>query len=208
MKLRFSDVLEMTTEMGSTTFTTVSAQWKDVCVSQSFGEHGLKVTLSADETPVKYIRLRWNFTADERRTEPVRILGDEWERGYGEMEWRGIVAERNMPWVCAVSNGTDSHPDTAGRYTECFGVMVRPAGFCMWRYDSHGVTLEIDVRNGGSGVILSGRRLDVCEIRFGEYRDVSAFAALVGFGGAPRASIYMGRKDKESAEKTDRKSVV
>ena len=31
---------------------------------------------------------------------------------------------------------------------------------------------------------------------------VSAFAALVGFGGAPRASIYMGRKDKESAEKT------
>lgn len=31
---------------------------------------------------------------------------------------------------------------------------------------------------------------------------VSAFAALVGFGGAPRASIYMGKKDKESAEKT------
>lgn len=31
---------------------------------------------------------------------------------------------------------------------------------------------------------------------------VSAFAALVGFGGAPRASIYMGRKDKERAEKT------
>ncbi|MDD6208826.1 MAG: MATE family efflux transporter [Clostridiales bacterium] len=31
---------------------------------------------------------------------------------------------------------------------------------------------------------------------------VSAFAALVGSGGAPRASIYMGKKDKESAEKT------
>ncbi len=30
---------------------------------------------------------------------------------------------------------------------------------------------------------------------------VSAFAALVGYGGAPRASIYMGKKDNESAEK-------
>lgn len=31
---------------------------------------------------------------------------------------------------------------------------------------------------------------------------VSAFAALVGYGGAPRASIFMGKQDKESAEKT------
>lgn len=31
---------------------------------------------------------------------------------------------------------------------------------------------------------------------------VSAFAALVGYGGAPRTSIFMGKKDKESAEKT------
>lgn len=31
---------------------------------------------------------------------------------------------------------------------------------------------------------------------------VSAFAALVGFGGAPRASIYMGKGDYKSAEKT------
>ena len=30
---------------------------------------------------------------------------------------------------------------------------------------------------------------------------VSAFAALIGTGGAPRASIFMGRGDKESAEK-------
>lgn len=31
---------------------------------------------------------------------------------------------------------------------------------------------------------------------------VSAFAALVGYGGAPRASIFMGKKDEQSAEKT------
>lgn len=31
---------------------------------------------------------------------------------------------------------------------------------------------------------------------------VSAFAALVGYGGAPRSSIFMGKGDKESAERT------
>lgn len=31
---------------------------------------------------------------------------------------------------------------------------------------------------------------------------VSAFAALISFGGAPRASIFMGQKDMDSAEKT------
>ena len=30
---------------------------------------------------------------------------------------------------------------------------------------------------------------------------VSAFAALVGNGGAPRATIYMGKKDNNTAEK-------
>lgn len=178
MKLRFSDRMEIVTENGLGVFEAAAAQMDDVSVSQTFGEYGLKVVLTAKETGVKFLRLRWNFTAEEKRTEPVRILSDEWERGYGAMEWRGIVTERNMPWVCAVSNGTDLDPDVSGRLTECFGVMVRPAAFCMWRYDSRGVTLEIDVRNGGSGVILGGRSLEVCEILFGEYRDMSAFAAL------------------------------
>mgnify|MGYP002509101367 CR=1 FL=1 len=31
---------------------------------------------------------------------------------------------------------------------------------------------------------------------------ISAFAALVSSGGAPRASIFMGKKDMESAERT------
>ena len=31
---------------------------------------------------------------------------------------------------------------------------------------------------------------------------VSAFAAFVGFGGSPRASIFMGKNDYDSAEKT------
>jgi len=178
MKLRFSDIVEIVAEAGSASFDQPCAQWEDVSVSQAMTGRGVKVVLCAGETPVKYLRLRWKFAAEEKRSESVRVFGDAWERGYGDLEWRGVVPDRNMPWVCAVSNGSDSDPDVSGRFTECFGVAVRPNAFCMWQYDSHGLTLNIDVRNGGSGVLLGGRKLEVCEILFGEYRGVSAFAAL------------------------------
>ena len=174
MKIRLYDAIEIVSETGSA----ASAQWNDVSVSQEMTDRGMKIVLTAQDTPVKYINLRWKFTSEEKRNEKVRVLGDAWERAYGDMEWRGIVTERNMPWVCAVSNGSDADADVAGRFIECFGVMVRPNAFCMWSYDTHGVTLKIDVRNGGCGVVLGGRVLDVCEIVFGEYRDMTAFAAL------------------------------
>jgi len=181
MKIRFANSMEIIAESGCAGFDQPSAQWNDVSVSQVMTERGMKVVLSAGETPVKYIKLRWKFTAEEKRNESVRVLSDAWERGYGDLEWRGIVTERNMPWVCAVSNGSDANPDMSGRFTECFGVAVRPNAFCMWNYDTHGVTLHIDVRNGASGVILGGRELDVCEILFGEYRAISAFSAVCAY---------------------------
>ena len=40
------------------------------------------------------------------------------------------------------------------------------------------------LRNGGSGVLLGGRTLDVCEIVFSEFRDTTAFRAVHAFYGA------------------------
>jgi alpha-galactosidase len=54
---------------------------------------------------------------------------------------------------------------------------VQPNAFCFWQYDTAGVTLWMDLRNGGEGVILSGRTLDVCEILFASYENCSAFSA-------------------------------
>ena len=150
---------------------------KDVCVSLAVRESRLQVGLTAQQSAVKYLSFRWNFSPAERR-EGVRVWGDTWERGHGEIEWRGIVPHRCMPWVCAVSNGSDADPDTVGRLTECFGVRVRPAALCFWQYDAAGVTLWCDVRCGGEGVLLGGRTVEVCSVVFGEYRDVSAFQAL------------------------------
>ena len=137
-----------------------------------------RVSLFAKETAIKYLRLRWNFSQSEKRNDIVKVYGDVWERSYGDIAWRGIVPERCMPWVCAVSNGSDQDPNTSGRFTECFGVKTCPGAMCFWQYDANGITLWLDVRCGGEGVILGGKTLEVCEIVFGEYRDISAFSAL------------------------------
>jgi len=131
--------------------------------------------IEANETPLCYVVLRWMFREDERRRESIRILGDYWERAYGDMEWKGIVPERCMPWYCLVSNGSDSNLCTEGRRTECFGVKVRPSSLAFWQYDDGGVTLTLDIRCGGRGVILGGRTLNMAEVIFADYRDVSAY---------------------------------
>lgn len=113
---------------------------------------GATVTLTAPKAAVKQLHLRWNVTLD---SQPAQILGDHWERGYGDFEWRGIVPERILPWYFAAHSGG---------VTYCGGVRVNPASFCYWQIDAAGISLWADVRSGGVGVELGERRLDVCTI--------------------------------------------
>lgn len=180
MHLRNADLMEIIVQNDQKFFSAPAAQWNDVFVQQKVEGSVLKVILRAEQTPVKFIRLRWLFPNGKHRSN-VRIYGDEWERGYGAMAWQGIRPERCMPWVCAASNGSDLETDTENRLTECYGVMTQPAAFCLWQYDTEGVTLWMDVRNGGEGVRLEGRMLNVCSVIMSEYRNMSAFKALKAF---------------------------
>ena len=143
-------------------------------IGMSLREDRLLLSVRADKTPLCWLRLR--FASETPRT-GVRVMGDAFERSYGDLAWRGIEPERVMPWYMLVSDGSDQNPDAAGRLTEGFGVAVRPSAIVVWQYDGAGVTLWADLRCGCRGVILGGRTLEVCEILFGEYRDISAFEA-------------------------------
>ena len=179
MELRYPDYITVYTEKEKYIFKDKQSCTADgIAVTANMNGNLLSVSLCADTEPVTYVRLRWSFTNEEKRSKNVKVLGDDWERTYGQSEWRGISPRRCMPWVCAVSNGSDANRDYAGRYTECFGVKVRPGALCFWQYDTSGVILWLDVRCGGSGVILSGRQLKLCDVVFGNYTDISAFAAL------------------------------
>jgi alpha-galactosidase len=111
------------------------------------------------------VQLRWH--GDLGAAE--RFLGDDWERSYGTLEWRGEAANRVMPWYCMIRGGNRTHG---------YGVETSPNAFCFWMADHQGVSLWIDVRNGGSPLRLRDRELDACTIVCREGREgESAFEA-------------------------------
>jgi alpha-galactosidase len=129
----------------------------------------LQIELSAPAMAVTRLRLRWRGDLSDARL----IFGDAWERGYGDLEWRGWVPDRVMPWYAATHDGTLTH---------AYGVRTGARAFCSWQLDPQGITLSADVRSGGAGVQLGERVLDVCDVvcRAGRPGE-SAFAAIHTF---------------------------
>jgi len=109
------------------------------------------VSLESSTLPVQRIQLRWKC----RLPGGVLALGDAWERSYGDLEWRPLQAERVMPWYAMLH----SQEQTAG-----MGVKTGAASFAFWQVDTAGISLWLDVRNGGNGVTLGDRTLDMATI--------------------------------------------
>ncbi len=137
----------------------------------------IDVYLSSKAEGVSFITFKWNITIDPS----LRCLGDAWERGYGDLEWRTLDPSRMMPWYFALSNGSDSCLNYERRLTKCFGVGVRPNSFALWSCGKNSVTLTLDLRNGCQPVKLGDRVLHCATIYYEEYRNCSAFEALTSF---------------------------
>ena len=161
-------------------FIDADGECNNTLVEFDFTENYIDVYVTSRDK-LKFLTLRWDFVNGGKRSDSFRICGDAWERSYGDMAWRGIEPDRIMPWYFAVSNGSDSDMNYDGRFTECFGVGVRPGAMCSWKYDTSGITLNMDIRNGALPVELGGKRLYAARIFFREYRAMSAFSALGEF---------------------------
>ena len=173
LKVNKPDFIELTTETK-----TVTAKWEndnynldDINVKLNQDNEYLAIFLTAQTSKVKWIKLRWNNLSWDKN---VRFLGDAWERGYGDMEWKGMNPNRFMPWYfCAKSEAKSI----------CYGVKVRPSAMCFWQVDSLGMTLFLDVRCGGSGVNLKGRVIKLADVIACEMRDCTSFEAMQEFCG-------------------------
>lgn len=185
MKLRLPNVTSVYFEGESVDFYGEKTQNDEVCVRFCLENDALVASVST-QRPIRYVRLRWN----NKSRKGIKVLGDAWERGYGDLEWRGICPERCMPWYIAVSNGSDMSEDYKGRLTECYGVGVQPNALCFWQYDNAGVTLWLDVGNGAKGTRLGERELEMATIFFKEYKDMSAFSAVKEFCSVMSPSPY------------------
>lgn len=120
-------------------------------ISFAAGSLHSAISLESPSTPVQRIHLRWccKFPSG------VLALGDAWERSYGDLEWRPLQAERAMPWYAMLH----FQGKTIG-----MGVKTGAASFAFWQVDLAGISLWLDVRNGGNGVQLGNRKLDVATI--------------------------------------------
>jgi alpha-galactosidase len=108
------------------------------------GEVGIRLLSPKDA--LTHLHLRWAAPVSTS----VLCLGDAWERSYGELAWRGMVPEQAMPWYFATWDGMATHG---------YGVKTGASALCFWQMDPEGVSLWLDVSNGGSGVMLGERTL-------------------------------------------------
>ena len=109
----------------------------DITVTTEPSPSTVNITLAAPSTAVRRIHLRWRGAIPGN---PL-ILGDAWERGYGDLEWRGWVPDRVMPWYFLTNDGALTHG---------YGVRTASGALCFWQVDPQGISLYADVRSGSA----------------------------------------------------------
>ncbi len=123
-------------------------RWETSQVSVRVRSRGSEfpIYISAGINTLTHIQLRWEMDVSAN----LLFMGDAWERSYGDLRWSAVVPERVMPWYF-LSSGNDA--------LHGYGVKTGAGAFCFWQTDPDGISLWIDLSNGGSGVVLGDREL-------------------------------------------------
>jgi alpha-galactosidase len=124
---------------------------RSVAVTTTPAKDQLAISLSAPKDALTHLHLRWSVPVSNS----LLCLGDAWERSYGDLAWRSLVPERPMPWYFAAWDGETLHG---------YGVRTGAGALSFWQLDPEGVSLWLDVSNGGGGVLLGERTLLAAEV--------------------------------------------
>jgi alpha-galactosidase len=130
-----------------------SGEWTcaGVRVTTEPAQDGLPVRVTASGGELTYLQLRWQG----KQSQSLLTLGDHWERSYGDLEWRGTIPQRAMPWYFVSFDG---------KVLNGYGVKTQPAAFCFWQSDTDGISLTLDLRNGGEPALLGQREILACTV--------------------------------------------
>ncbi|WP_321473376.1 hypothetical protein [uncultured Paludibaculum sp.] len=112
----------------------------------------IPIRIEASQAPLMRVHLRWRV----RVPLTWRVLNEQWERSYGDLEWRGLLGERVLPWYFLAFDGHATHG---------YGVATGGNSFAFWQADPDGISLWLDVRNGGGPVRLGDRVLEAATVR-------------------------------------------
>ena len=125
----------------------------DVAVNLIRTAAGQEVRVSCPTGPLSRVVLRWETTFPG----DTLFLGDAWERGYGDLQWRFLQPDRIMPWYFA------AHQVASGS-TFMLGVKTQPSALCFWTVDGAGISLWLDFRNGGGASLPGDREIPAATI--------------------------------------------
>ncbi|HEV2987373.1 MAG TPA: hypothetical protein VG759_02950 [Candidatus Angelobacter sp.] len=129
------------------------ARWeaKGVRVRSAPQADRLAIYVSASGISLTHIHCRWSLAV----ATDLLVSGDHWERSYGDLHWGCLVPERAMPWYFLTHDSQVLHG---------YGVKTGSGSLCFWQIDPDGVSLWMNVSNGGSGVQLGDRELHAATI--------------------------------------------
>ena len=138
---------------GSVPLARLGESWtaQKIEIETRLAQNALALTLQSPAMPIVAIHVRWNASP----TAQLQVLGDAWERSYGELGWRNVIPERVMPWYFATYDGALCHG---------YGVMTDARALCFWQLDPQGVSLWLNAANGGNGVELGHRTLTMATV--------------------------------------------
>ena len=125
--------------------------YKDVMVEMKRLNDAVTVFVQSPSLALEEVTLYWNISTSNK----ANILGDHWERTYGDVSWQPVMPSKKLPWYC-IEHSNDN--------TKCFGVKTGCNTICYWQVTSNTLQLSLDTRSGGNGVQLGSRKLNAAAI--------------------------------------------
>ncbi len=126
-------------------------QYKDVVVELRSRNEVVAVNIQSPSIGLKSVKLFWKHPISKTS----QLLGDHWERTYGDVHWKPADATAKMPWY-VIQHDVNS--------TNCFGVKTGCNSICYWQVNAGGLDLLLDLKTGGDGVRLGTRALHAADI--------------------------------------------
>jgi alpha-galactosidase len=133
-------------------------RYKDITVTLTHAAGGLDVDVYCPTAPLQFVRLEWAYPLQTT----TGILGDHWERTYGDLQFQPLDPEHKLPWYFIAHDG---------RSATCMGVKTGCPVIASWQAGRDKLRLTMDTRNGGLGVMLGGRVLHAANIVVTRSRD-------------------------------------
>jgi alpha-galactosidase len=125
--------------------------YRDVQVQITQKDAAQAVYVQSPGIAIQGIRFAWKYETKSYS----KVLGDHWERSYGDLAWKPTGASERKPWNMLL------HDD---QQTACFGVKTGVHTLCYWTIVDGQIQLTMDTHSGASGVKLGERRLHAADI--------------------------------------------